>query len=283
MTVSASHASRSVYRGMDRTALDAAYNNSAAVVDSPQWLDRWRDRSDTRRAGAGARLDIAYADRERTSLDYFGSGETGAPLLVFLHGGYWQRNSKEMFSFVADGPNAHGIDVAVVGYTLAPAARLSDIVAEVDLALDVLAADTERFSFDRRKLVVSGWSAGGHLASVASAHAAVRGAVCISGIFDLEPIALCYLDEALRLDRQEIEILSPIRRTRLGMAPQSLLVGGDELPELQRQSLDYANVAARAGLPVALRILPRHHHFSILNEWSADGTLTAELLTLIGT
>lgn len=282
MDVAAPHASRSVYRGMDRAALDAAYNNSAAVADSPQWLERWRQRSAVRRAGPGARLDIPYAERERTSLDYFGSGETGAPLLVFLHGGYWQRNSKEMFSFVADGPNARGIDVAVVGYTLAPTARLSDIVAEVDLALDVLAADTERFGFDRRKLVVSGWSAGGHLASVASAHSAVRGAVCISGIFDLEPIALCYLDDALRLDRQEIEILSPIRRTRLGTAPQSLVVGGDELPELQRQSLDYSNVAARVGLPITLSILPRHHHFSILDEWNADGALTAELLALIG-
>ncbi|PZA13810.1 alpha/beta hydrolase [Rhodopseudomonas palustris] len=281
MDVSVSHASHAIYRGMDRTALDAAYNNSAAVGDSPEWLARWRERSAVRRAGPNVRLDIPYAGRERTSLDYFGSGEAGAPLLVFLHGGYWQRNSKEMFSFVAGGPNARGIDVAVVGYTLAPAARLSDIVAEVDQALEYLAGHAERFGFDRDRIVVGGWSAGGHLASVAATRPEVRGALCISGIFDLDPIALCYLNDLLQLDRGEIELLSPIRRAKLGAAPQSLAVGGDELPELRRQSADYADVGRRAGLRVRQRTLPGHHHFSILDELArADGALTAELLTL---
>ena len=270
-----------VYRGMDRAALDSAYNNSAAAADSPQWLERWRERSALRRAGPGACLDIAYAARERTSLDYFAAGVTGAPLFVFLHGGYWQRNAKEMFSFVAQGPNLRGIDVAVVGYTLAPTARLFEIVDEVDRAIEFLAVNAAQFGFDPQRLVVGGWSAGGHLASMASARPPVSGALCISGIFDLEPIALCYLDEALRLDHREIELLSPIRRTHLGAAPQALVVGGHELRELQRQSADYAEVARHAGLRVRPRTLPGHHHFSILDELSADGALTAELLSLL--
>ncbi|WQH00746.1 alpha/beta hydrolase [Rhodopseudomonas palustris] len=283
MTVSVQDEAKAVFRGMDRATLDAAYNNSAAVADSPLWLEQWRARSAVRRAAPRARLDLAYGDKERTSLDYFAAGVSGAPLLVFLHGGYWQRNSKEMFSFVADGPNARGVDVAVVGYTLAPAARLSEIVGEIDQALDFLVADADRFGFDRRRLVVGGWSAGGHLASVASARPAVSGALCISGIFDLEPIALCYLNDLLRLDRQEIEQLSPLRRIHAGAAPQSLVVGGDELPELRRQSADYAEVARRFGLPVRLRTLPGHHHFSMLDELAgADGALTSELLSLLG-
>jgi len=283
MAAPAQHKTTALFRGMDRAALDAAYNNSAAVADSPQWLDRWRERSAARRGAPRARLDVPYGSKRRTLLDYFAGGRPGAPLFVFLHGGYWQRNSKEMFSFLAEGPNAHGIDVAVVGYTLAPTARLSEIVAEIDQALNFLVRDADRFGFDPNRLVVGGWSAGGHLASVASSHPSVKGALCISGIFDLEPIALCYLDEPLRLDLQEIEQLSPIHRLHLRGAPHALVVGGDELPELQRQSADYAQVAAAAGRTVRTRTLPGRHHFSILDELAeADGAVTAELRALLG-
>ncbi|KIZ45506.1 MULTISPECIES: alpha/beta hydrolase [Rhodopseudomonas] len=282
MALAAHDTAKAIFRGMDRATLDAAYNNSAAVADSPQWLAQWQRRSADRRAGPGVRLDLAYGDKERTSLDYFSAGESGAPLLVFLHGGYWQRNAKEMFSFVAEGPNARGIDVAVVGYTLAPAARLSQIADEIDQALAFLIADTEQFGFDRRRLVVGGWSAGGQLASLASTRSSVRGALCISGIFDLEPIALCYLNDLLRLDRREIAELSPLRLVHVGAAPQCLAVGGDELPELRRQTADYAELACAVGSPITARILAGHHHFSMLDELSADGALTGELLRLVG-
>src|SRR5262245_56362251 len=84
-----------IYRGMDRAALDAAYNNGAAVADSEDWLARWRVRSDAIRASSGARNDIVYGQRPRTRLDYLPCGERNAPLFVFIHGGYWQRNEKE--------------------------------------------------------------------------------------------------------------------------------------------------------------------------------------------
>jgi arylformamidase len=101
------------------------------VADSPEWLARWRERSAIVRASPGARVDIIYGARSRARLDYFPCGKKQAPLFVFIHGGYWQRNEKETFAFVADGPRAHGIDVAVPGYTLAPQARLTDIVEEI--------------------------------------------------------------------------------------------------------------------------------------------------------
>jgi arylformamidase len=110
----------------------------------------------------------------------------------------------------------------------------------------------------------------------------VRGALAISGIFDLEPIALTYINEQLRLDRHEIETLSPIRLLRHGMARLHLVVCDDELLELKRQSLSFKENADRLGLPVTLRTLPGHHHFSILDELAnPDGTLTYELLRLI--
>src|ERR1700750_1820019 len=104
-----------IYRGMDRAALDAAYNNGNAVADSAAWLDDWHARSEKVRSRKDVTLAIAYGEQERERIDYFPSGKKAAPLFVFIHGGYWMRNSADMFSFLADGPNQHGIDYAAVG------------------------------------------------------------------------------------------------------------------------------------------------------------------------
>src|SRR6516165_9230176 len=205
-----------------------------------------------------------------------------APLFVFIHGGYWQRNDKDMFAFLADGPRAHGIDVAVVGYTLAPEARFTDIVEEIRQALSVLRERAGEFGFDRDRLFVGGWSAGGHLTAIVSDHPASRGGLPISGIFDLEPIALNYLNEKLALDASEIATLSPVRVLRDRSPPLRLFVGSDELPELRRQSASYAEAARGRGLPVALTVLPTRHHYSILDELSRpEGAITRALVELI--
>lgn len=282
-------AAKAVYRGMDKTALDAAYNNSVAVADSPQWLMRWRKRSAQLRGGAAAQgslLDIPYGKRPRARLDYFRASKTKSPLFVFIHGGYWQRNDKDMFAFVADGPRAHGIDVAVVGYTLAPDARLAQIVEEINQSLTFLAERVGDFGFDRDRLFVGGWSAGGHLTAMASRHPACRGGLPISGIFDLEPIALNYLNEKLKLDTAEIATLSPLRilpdRMPESMCPLHMFVGDEELPELKRQSIAYSDAAREHGLAVELTVLPGHHHFSILDELRApDGAISRALCELI--
>jgi arylformamidase len=267
---------------MTRAALDAGYNNGLAVVDSPAWLEKWRDRSNAIRAGAGARLNVQYGPHPRESLDYFSSGGNGAPLFVFIHGGYWQRNEKELFSFVSDGPRQHGIDVAVVGYTLAPDASLTEIVAEIDRSLTFLADLSNGFSFDRKRVIIGGWSAGGHLTASASSHPLCAGTLPISGIFDLEPIALSYINDKLRLSPREIKELSPLKNVSVHKKPCFVAVGAAELPELRRQSQLYADFARSNGVPVTLQLLPEHNHFSILGEFSdKNGVLAQALLELV--
>jgi len=281
MTVEQPAGSKAIYRGMDKAALDAAYNNSLAVANSADLMARGRERSAVVRAGPRAKLDIAYGSRPRERLDYFASGATKPPLLVFIHGGYWQRNDKDMFAFIADGPRPHGIDVALVGYTLAPDVRLTDIVAEIRRSLTYLAEHADALGFDRDRLFVSGWSAGGHLTAMAADHPAVRGGIPISGIFELEPIALCYLDEKLHLDAGEIAMLSPLRILPEHIAPLRMFVGGNELPELVRQSTIYAEAAHARGLPVTLDVMAGHNHFTILDEVSRpDGAITRALVEM---
>lgn len=256
----------SLYRGMDRAALDAGYNNSAAVKNSAQIVAGWQERSARVREQYPGALDQEYGPSPRNRVDFFDAGE-GAPLFVFIHGGYWQMRSKELFAFLVPGLLAHGISVALVGYTLAPEKSLDGIVAEIHAALGFLGRDC----------VLSGWSAGGHLTAMAMDHPRVRAGLAISGIYDLEPIRLCYLNDKLRLDAESARRLSPLQRPATGK-PLVVAYGTGELPELQRQSRAYAEIARGARLEP----LAGHDHFTILEELaSPSGRLMAIVRTLI--
>jgi acetyl esterase/lipase len=265
----------SLYRGMDRAALDAAYNNSAAVADSAAIIADWDARSARLRAAHPGRLDLRYGPAERNRIDYFAARERG-PVLVFIHGGYWQMRAKETFSFLAAGPLAHGIHVAFVGYTLAPQKRLDGIVAEVRDALAWLTGHVTGYGGDPDRILLSGWSAGGHLTAMCLDEPTVKGGLAVSGIYDLEPIRLCYLNEKLRLDEAEAANNSPLRRVPARSAPLIIACGGNELRELRRQSEEFVEARTRAGLPGRLVPLAGHDHFTILEELARpDGALTA--------
>ena len=258
-----------LYRGMDRATLDAAYNNSKAVPASQQIVARWQSQSDLVRASWPRRkLDLRYGPAERNRIDFFES-RAGAPLLAFIHGGYWQTRAKELFAFLAAGPLAHGISVALVGYTLAPQKRLDGIVAEISDALGFLSS----FS---KSLVLSGWSAGGHLTAMALGHPAVRAGLAISGIYDLEPMRLSYINEKLGLDEAEARRNSPLLLPPSGK-PLVVAYGKAELPELQRQSEDYGRAIGQPATGLA-----GHDHFTILEELaSPEGALTASVRRLL--
>ena len=262
-----------MYRGMDRAALDAAYNNGAAVKESAQIVAGWEARSARFRAAHSEALDLRYGPDERNRIDYFAARRDG-PVLMFIHGGYWQNRAKELFAFVAEGPLAWGVNVALIGYTLAPQKRLDGIVAEIRAALDWLHAGIPTLGGDKNRLFLSGWSAGGHLTAMAMDHPAVSGGLAISGIFDLEPMRLSYINEKLRLDQDEA------RRNSPGPSRKPLLVayGADELPEMCRQSEDYAKL-----LNAKATSLPRRNHFTVLEELaSPHGALTALVRQLTG-
>ncbi len=272
------------WRGMDRAALDAAYDNRAAVADSADWIERWTRQTQQLRALHPEHLDLAYGSRPRNRVDLYRSSAPDAPLLAFIHGGYWQRNSKDVFGCLAEGPLARGIDVAMLGYTLCPEVRLSEVVEEIAGALDWLARHARSRGFPASRILVSGWSAGGHLTALAMHHPAVAAGVAISGIFDLEPIRLGSLNDAVRLDTAEVERLSPIRRLPSAAGPLIVSFGERELPELQRQSREFFTAWQSVGLKGQLLPLPAHNHFSILDELQRpDGALTTAVRRLVDT
>ena len=255
-----------MYRGMDRAALDAAYNNGAAVKDSAQIVADWETRSARLRAAHPDGMDLRYGPDERNRIDYFAARRDG-PVLMFIHGGYWQNRAKELFAFVAEGPLAWGINVALIGYTLAPQKRLDGIVAEIHAAAGWLAQGIPMLGGDPKQLFASGWSAGGHLTAMAMSHPAVKGGLAISGIYDLEPMRLSYINDKLRLDEAQAKRNSP------GPTPKPLIIayGAAELAEMCRQSEDYARLLNAKAEAIAGR-----NHFTVLEDLaSPHGALTA--------
>jgi acetyl esterase/lipase len=272
-----------LYRGMDRAALDAAYNNTAAVGQARRdvYVAGWTTRSEAIRRAPGARLDVPYGAGPRQRLDVFPCGAPAAPTLVYIHGGYWQMNDKEPYAFLGEGVLGAGFHLVLVEYTLAPAARLDQIVAEVRAATAWTIEHAKELDGDPARVFVSGHSAGGHLTAMAMTDARVAGGVAISGLYDLEPIRLNYLNEKLGLDVAEAERNSPRRHLPAAAGPLVVTVGLGELPELVRQSEEYAAAWTARGLSGRYLPLPAHDHFSILEELARpDGAILAALREL---
>ncbi len=257
-----------LYRGMDRAALDAAYNNTAAVGQAARdrYVADWAARSDRLRKARGGSLDVRYGDGPRQRLDVFECGVPAAPTLVYIHGGYWQMNDKEPYAFLGEGVLAAGFNLVLVEYTLAPAARLDRIVAEIRAAVAWVIDHAKEFSGDPGRVFVTGHSAGGHLTAMAMDDGRVAGGIAISGIYDLEPIRLNYLNEKLGLDAAEATRNSPSLHLPARASALVVTVGLGELPELVRQSEEYARAWQRHGLPGEYLPVARHDHFSILEE-----------------
>jgi arylformamidase len=253
------------WRGMSQLDLDRGLNNGAAVAGSGDIVAGWDRRSAELRATHSDHLDLRYGPRERNRIDFLKAGEK-APTLVFIHGGYWQMRAKEAFTLFAEGPMAHGINVALIGYTLAPEATLEEIVAEIHRGLDFLAEQLPALGGDANRIAVSGWSAGGHLTAMALSHPRVMGGVAISGIYDLEPIRHSYLNEKLRLDEAMSRRNSPILQAGGPMKPLALTAGSGELPLLRRQTADFAAHRAKYGLPVSYEEIPGADHFTIMDQ-----------------
>jgi arylformamidase len=272
-----------VWRGFTRAELDAAYNNVAAVADSAERLASLTERSAAFRAARPGELDLPYGPRPRNRIDLFRCGRQGAPLFAFIHGGYWQRNSKEMFAVLAEGPLARGHDVALLGYTLAPEATLTEIVAEIHGAVSFLRREGPGRGVATGRLILSGWSAGGHLTAMGMRWPQVDAGLSISGLFDVEPCRLNYLNEKLRLTEAEAAAMSPVHQLPRVAGPLIAAFGEAELPELQRQSVDFFAAWSGAGLSGRLLPLPGHDHFSIVEELAdPEGALARALDELAG-
>jgi arylformamidase len=261
---------------------DAAYDNNKAVANSPALIAARNEASAKFRASHATALDIPYGKRERTKIDLYPARDKAAPCLVFIHGGYWQRNSRDVFAMLVEGMAALGWSVAIPGYSLAPEANLSEIVGEISLALDWLAANGASYGI-AGPVILSGWSAGAHLTAMALDHPVVAAGLAISGVYDLAPIRDTALNVALKLTDEEVTKLSPLH---LPVVQKHLAIayGSAELPALVWDSRNFYQRRAAAGAAGELVVIGGADHFTILEQLQrADGALTRIALALAGT
>ncbi|CAN5616253.1 alpha/beta hydrolase [soil metagenome] len=213
-------------------------------------------------------MTIRYGATEQQTLDLFTpEGVARPPVLVFFHGGYWQELSKRESAFAASHCLTAGIAYAAVDYTLAPSATLSAIVEECRAAVASLGR------FDR--LVVAGSSAGAHLAAMAAlaGDPRVKGAVLVSGIYDLEPLIGTSIDEALGLDPDTAARNSPLRRPLKGFPPSLVCWGENETGQFKWQSRAFAQALRRAGTGCVAFECPGRNHFDVILDLADPGTL----------
>jgi arylformamidase len=270
------------YRGMDRAGLDAAYNNTKAITNFSGVLARFQARSAAFYETTACQRDLRYGDQPRQRFDLVLSANSNAPTWIFVHGGYWQTLGKEDVAFVAEGALAHGFNVVLAEYTLAPQSTMTQIVDEIGGLLDHLAANRQHLKIGNGPVCLSGHSAGGHLSLVHRSHGLLAHAMAISPLVDLEPISLSWLNEKLDLSPREIDVYSPLRHIDKG-APTTIAVGAAELPELVRHSTEYATTALKAGETVEYVAVPDANHFSILEDLARpSGALVRALLQGMG-
>ena len=264
---------------MTRAERDAAYNNTDAVKNSAALNEQRIAASAAFRAAHPGHLDLRYGPRERNVWDLFPARDPGAPCLVFIHGGYWQRNSRDQFASLVAGVHAHGWAGALPGYTLAPDATLTEIVAEVNAALDWLAVHGAAHGI-RGKVVLSGWSAGGHLTAMCLGHERVHAGLAVSGVYELGPIRDTYLNDKLSLSDRELATLSPMRLPMVSK-PLAITYGTAELPPLVGDSRALHRMRSAQHLAGPLIPVAGADHFTITHELrDADGILTRQALLL---
>ncbi len=284
-----------VYRGLDQASLDAQYNIRAQIPDHPEISRRWAAESERVRhaLASRAKIDVPFGSQPLQKLDLFLTEKPGAPLLVFIHGGYWRAQDKSEFSYVAETYVAHGINLAVINYRLAPHVTMDDIVADVRAAIAFLHKNSANYGYASDKIYVSGSSAGGHLTVMALMTDwrefglptdTVKGGCALSGLYDLEAIRLCYLNKEIGLDAPTAKRNSPILHLPKTSAPLILSVGGAESAEFHRQQDDFAHAWRGAGLDCSIVKQNGGHHFDMIDRF-ADPTseLWAATLRMVRT
>ncbi len=262
------------------------YNNGA---DVPDWMDtllpRWQLESKRVRADAAGARNVAYGALPRNTIDVFTpqgvAPAAGWPTLIFIHGGYWQRWSKDDWSVIAAPFVINGMAAAIIGYTLCPQTTIRGIAGELEAAIAHVWHEAHALKINRDRLALTGHSAGGHLTAwCLTVDWTTRGlpaapfvsAVSLSGLFDLEPLVPIYLNDALKLTNAEALAMSPAYREQRANCKFTAAVGGAELPEFLRQ-----NELLSAHWPnVQPWVLPGLNHFTIVDQLTRSDTALFE-------
>lgn len=264
--------------------IDRAYDPMLGR-DPAVLVKEWRQRSEASRARHHTTIDLPYGPSLAERMDIFHAAQPNAPVHAFFHGGYWRSLSHREFSFIVDDLVSAGISVAMVNYALCPQVRFSELVRQSQAAVAYLYRHATELNVDGEQLSVSGHSAGGHLCAMLMAtdwegtfglpNQLIRGALCISGLYDLRPFPWSWLQPKLQLSGRDVQEFSPLWQPCCVPARVKLVAGGLESDEFARQMSAYHEHLRQQGRHVTQQLLPDVDHFSILEHYLNDGCFVA--------
>lgn len=277
----------------DPAWLDAQYNNRARIPEHPRIFARWAEASRQACEALSPALDVRYGPAAEETLDVFAAAGPRAPVLVFIHGGWWRALDKSDHSFLAPAFVRAGVTVVMPNYTLCPAATIEEITLQMVRAVAWTAREIAAYGGDPRRIVVAGHSAGGHLAAMLACcrwpevgadlpERVVQGALAISGVFDLEPVRQTpFLQADLRLTPEAVRKLSPVGFPAPAV-PLVAVAGGDESEEFLRQNELIRRAWGPRAVPVC-EAIPGRHHLDVLDTLGEPASwLHGTALELLG-
>jgi arylformamidase len=265
------------------------YDNRARVPEHPQIFARWDAEAAAYRATSPkAEIGLSYGPSARQTIDFFPTKDDGrdTPLAMFIHGGWWRALSPVSFSQMAKGLNAHGIDVAVVGYDLCPAVSIATITEQMR------AVCLNLWRTHKKRITVYGHSAGGHLTAcmiatdwksldASAPHDLVPAGYAISGVFDLSPLTQVSMNKDLQLDDAEARRMSPLHWKVPTGRVLDAAVGGSESNEFLRQSKSMAEEWGRRGIETRYEAIAGANHFTVLDPLTdPDSKMTRRVADL---
>lgn len=266
------------WRAWPQADLEHQYDARATVPDIAAELKAYRDASTPMYELTPSWRGVAYGSGPDETLDLFPvADQPDAPLLVFIHGGYWRALHSQDSVFMAQQFTAHGVAVAAINYTLAPAATLAHIVRQCQRAVTWLLNDATPYGIAPQRTVLAGSSAGAHLAAMLLAPAwqaecgllpsSLQGGVLLSGLYDLEPVQRCLPNTWLNMSAPEAKALSPMHHLPDPRLPLYVVVAERDTDEFKRQSSDYADSCSAQGNHVIWHEAPQRNHFNIVLDW----------------
>jgi arylformamidase len=262
-----------VYKGFRKDEMEFHFNPRAVVRDHDRWRGERAKASQIARQTLKSWLNVPYGNSPRQAVDIFPAEKPNAPVLIFIHGGYWRGGSKNDNCHFAPAYVKAGVTVVLLGYDLCPAVTVAEIVRQARAGIAWVYRNIARYGGDPSRLYISGTSTGGHLVAMALAHDwekseglprnMIKGAAAISGVYDLDPVLYISVNEEIRLNPESARENSPMLHPPLSHAPLIIVVGGDEPRGWRDMSKDFFALCKERGVDCQFIEIPGVHHFSI--------------------